>query len=184
MVTGAMELTLIGEKGNTGFTAITHPGLKPGSIFLECLYVLDTPSHKSLETRRYLPPTLMRFVVDQQGRNTEDVLSHERISECRVDVDKDTSRKIVKACMPQIQTIIPAADDLAQRQAPQIIQQAKERTQQALGKEIDRLQALRMVNPNIRDEEVNYLVIQQEQLLQVLTNAIVRLDAVRIIVAT
>jgi ATP-dependent helicase HepA len=184
MVTGAMELTLIGEKGNTGFTAITHPGLKPGSIFLECLYVLDTPSHKSLETRRYLPPTLMRFVVDQQGRNIEDALSHERISECRVDVDKDTSRKIVKACMPQIQTIIPAADDLAQQQAPQIIQQAKERTQQALGKEIDRLQALRIVNPNIRDEEVDYLVIQQEQLLQVLTNAVVRLDAVRIIVAT
>jgi len=184
MVTGAMEMTLIGEKGNTGFTAISHPGLKPGSIFLECLYVLDAPSHKKLETRRYLPPTLMRFVVDQQGKDIEDALSHKRISECQIDVDKDTSRKIVKACMQEIRNIVPTADALAQQQAPQIIEQAKTRTRQSLGKEIDRLQALKLVNPNIRDDEMMYLITQQEQLLQVLTKAVVRLDAVRIIVAT
>ena len=183
MVVGAMEMTLMGEKGNTGFTAISRPGLQPGSIFLECLYVLDTASHKKLETRRYLPPTLMRFVVDQQGKDIKAVLSHERISECRVDVDKETSRKIVKACMQEIRNIVAAADALAQQQVPQIIQRAKERTRQSLGKEIDRLAALRRINPNIRDDEVDYLITQQEHFLQALRKAVVRLDAVRILVA-
>ena len=183
MVTGAMEMTLGAEKGNTGFTAIQHPGIKPGSVLLECLYVVDTASNKNLETRRYLPPTVMRFVIDQQGRDIADALSHERIKECHVDVDKHIVRKIAKACLNDLKNMVPVADALANQQAPEIIQQAQIRTREMLGKEMDRLKALQLVNPNIREDEVTYLENQQQQLLNMLEKAVVRLDAVRMIVA-
>ncbi|HBS27624.1 MAG TPA: RNA polymerase-associated protein RapA [Gammaproteobacteria bacterium] len=183
MVTGAMEMTLGSEKGNTGFTAIQHPGIKPGSVLLECLYVVDTPSTKNLETRRYLPPTVMRFVIDQQGRDVADALTHERVSECKVDVDKHTVRKIAKACMDDIKRLVPVADSLADQKSPAIIDRGQNRTREMLGKEIDRLKALKLVNPNIRDDELTYLENQQAQLLAMLEKAVVRLDAVRMIVA-
>jgi len=53
-----------------------------------------------------------------------------------------------------------------------------------LTREIDRLRALRQVNPNVRDEEIEYLERQQELITGILESATLRLDAVRVIIST
>lgn len=50
--------------------------------------------------------------------------------------------------------------------------------------EIERLKALRQVNPNVRDEEIQFFEQQLQQLTGALKSSNLRLDAVRVIVAT
>ncbi len=50
--------------------------------------------------------------------------------------------------------------------------------------EIERLKALQQVNPNVRDEEIQFFKQQLQQLIDALKSSNLRLDAVRVIVAT
>jgi len=61
---------------------------------------------------------------------------------------------------------------------------ARELAQQLLGKEIERLAVLARVNPNVRTEETGFLELQQEAVLTALDSATLRLDALRVLVAT
>jgi ATP-dependent helicase HepA len=53
-----------------------------------------------------------------------------------------------------------------------------------LGKEINRLKALRGVNPNVRDEEIYYFQRQWAELNQVLDSATFHIDALRLLIST
>ena len=64
-----------------------------------------------------------------------------------------------------------------------MIAAARDNGRALLGHEVDRLLALRQVNPGVRDEEVDFFRRQLEQFEQSLQHARLRLDAVRVIVA-
>jgi len=49
---------------------------------------------------------------------------------------------------------------------------------------VDRLKALRRVNPNVREEEIAFFEVQQKALVKAIDNAVPRLDALRVIVTT
>ncbi len=184
LVTGAMDMVFGTEYGNTAVTAIKYRGTKPGSLLLECLYVLESASSDGLQAGRYLPPTTIRVVVDQRGNNHEAGLSAERINEVREFVDVKTARKILRAYGQQIRVMVAAAEKMANQQAPQIITVAHDQTRRTLLKEVDRLKALRAVNPNVRDEEIEFFETQWQLLTETLEAASLRLDALRVIVTT
>ena len=73
---------------------------------------------------------------------------------------------------------------MANKQAPEILETAHQQTKQTLLIEINRLKALSKVNPNIRKEEIIFFEKQLKALTQVLESASMRLDAIRVIVAT
>lgn len=72
----------------------------------------------------------------------------------------------------------------AAAQVPERIAAARQRIRQTFLPEIERLKALRKVNPNVRDDEIAFFEQQWEKLNAMLDSARLRLDAVRVIVAT
>ena len=50
-----------------------------------------------------------------------------------------------------------------------------------LDREIERLRALKQVNPSVRDEEIELLVGERRVMLDHLANSRIRLDAIRLI---
>ena len=72
----------------------------------------------------------------------------------------------------------------AQSLAPGVIEAAGERSNAQLQGEIRRLETLQKINPNIRDQEIRFLQRQLEVINHKLSSASVRLDAMRVIVAT
>ena len=66
--------------------------------------------------------------------------------------------------------------------AEPIIAEAKNQADQQLSSEINRLQALRAVNKNIRQSEIDILEQQRTQSLDELSTANWRLDCLRVIV--
>lgn len=184
MVTGAMDLVLGNEPGNTALTSIKYTGTRPGTLLLECLYILDSASSSTLQSNRYLPPTTIRVVMDEQSRDHAHRLSHDDIQQHREVVNTDTAVRIVRAREQVLKDLVSACETQAKKQAPDLLDSARLRAQHTLTREIDRLRALRQVNPNVRDEEIEYLERQQELITGILESATLRLDAVRVIIST
>ncbi len=184
LVTGAMDLVLGNELGNTAVTTIRYRGSNPGTLLLECLYLLDSTSNNELQSRRYLPPTTIRVVLDEYGNSHETDLSHGLIQHSRTPVNADTADKIVRAKEQTLRALIVQCEETARARAPELLASAHQRSNQTLNREINRLRALRQVNLNVRNEEIEFFQQQQEMLSRALQSASLRLDAIRVIVAT
>ncbi|MDH5766887.1 MAG: RNA polymerase-associated protein RapA, partial [Gammaproteobacteria bacterium] len=184
LVINAMDMVLTNENGNTAVTAIEYKKARPGTLLLECLFILEASSSNELQSRRYLPPTTMRIVLDEHGKNHEAELQHYYISQSQLPVDKETASQIIQAKQAEIKSLIKQCTDIAQQQAPDILADAHQQTQQTLEKEINRLKALKQINPSVRDEEIKFFEQQWQALTLALDSASLKLDALRVIVAT
>ncbi len=184
LVTGAIEMITSNELGNTALTAVKHPGIRPGTLLLECLFIVESTGQKALQSSRYLPVTTIRVVVDPRGNEVSEALPATTISAYSEHVDGKTANKVIRAYADEIRKQIATAEAHAQERMPEILQQAEVHSQQMLGGEINRLKALQQINPNVRSEEIYYLESRYQAVNQALESSMLRLDALRIIVAT
>ncbi len=184
LVTGAMDRVLGSELGNTAVATIRYPGTKPGSLLVECLYTLEGTASEQLQAGRYLPPTSVRVVIDQHGNDHDGKLSHAAISKTRESVPVETAARIIRRYAGQLRAMLDAGEQRAGEQAPGIVAAAHGRIQQTLLGEINRLEALRQVNPNVREAEIRFLESQWKALTEALEAAHLRLDALRVLITT
>lgn len=182
-VNAAMYSVISGEKGNSTLVALEHPGIKPGTLLLECIFVLAPAAGQSSLASRYLPPTLLRVVVDKSGRNVGDRLSSDIIDEHRVKVKRDVTSQLIRACVDDLKSMVKHAGNHAAAPAEAVIQSAQQRANEALGEEINRLKSLQRVNSNVRDEEITFFENQLSEAAQMLEKARPRLDALRVVFA-
>ncbi|MBF0255924.1 MAG: RNA polymerase-associated protein RapA [Gammaproteobacteria bacterium] len=183
LVTAAMEALAASELGNSSICSLEQAGLKPGSLLLECVFLLQTSADSRLQANRYLPPTPLRLLLDQQGRSLGKQLTLELIAEKRKAVSREQARQLIKACIPLLKPLLEAAERALQQQTPRLIAEARAQAQQTLGSEIDRLRALQQTNPNVRNAEIDFFRDELAQVSQAIDNAELHLDALRLLVA-
>jgi ATP-dependent helicase HepA len=184
LITAAMDGVSASETGNTALTAIKYGGVRAGTLMLECLFTLDTACNEGLQASRYLPVTTIRVLADQYGTDHSDALPHDSITATREAIPPQTAIRIIHNYSQPIRQLLSSCKALANRQAPQIIATARDHSTAALTREVDRLKALAQVNPNVRDEEIAFMESQREALTLALDSATLRLDALRVVVAT
>jgi len=184
LVTGALDLILGSEAGNTAMCTLNYPDMKPGTLLLECLYTLYVIAERRLQSGRHLPPTTLRVVTDAAGNDHGERLTHELIGRLRESVPPQTAVRVIRGYPQPLRDMLAAGEHLAQRHAPGIIKGARVHLQQSLGTEIDRLRALRRVNPNVRAEEITHLEGELADGMAALDAASLRLDAVRVLIVT
>jgi ATP-dependent helicase HepA len=124
----------------------------------------------------------LRIVVDEQGRDHADHLPHAFVKKVQTTVDKGTAIKVVDAKRDALRNMIKRAEQQAEQQSPELIDDARARSEQLLQGEVQRLQALARVNPHVRSDEIEFFQQQQQALTQLLDHARLRLDALRVIV--
>ena len=184
LLTGAIDMVLSNETGNSAMSTIRHTAVKPGTLLLECLYRLDSISSEVLQTSRYLPTGVIRVVTDQHGNDLGDTLGHELINSLRETIKSDTAVRVIRGYTDLLRNMVNTSEAFANTQTPAILAAARKQAQQMLGREIERLAALAQVNPNVRAEEIGFLELQQEAVMSALDSATLRLDALRVLVAT
>jgi len=184
LASGAMDLVLSNETGNATLIAIEYPHLTAGTMYLECVYILEPMAQKTLQSKRYLPPTTIRLVVDQRGKNISTTLTHEIINQSLITIDAETANNVIRAQTREIKSMVEMSEQLALAQKPRLITGARRQIMETLEPEIERLRALKSHNPNVRTEEIDFFETQREAINIALESASVRLDALRIIVAT
>lgn len=180
----AVDMVLSNEMGNTSVTAVDYKGTPAGSVLLECLFSLESAPIAELQTSRYLPPTMIRVVCDERGADHNMKLRHKKINAARQQVDVGVGNKIVKAKKKILKAMLQRSEKFAQLKSAKLLELAQQQASETLSKEINRLKALSKVNPNIRVEEIAYFEKQLAALTDVIDAANIRLDAIRVIVAT
>ncbi len=181
LITGAVELLVTSERGNTAVTAIKYAGVPAGSLLLETIYVLEPAAAGSAYNRQYTPPVTLRIVVDKNSINHHDKLSHDAINRAAINLSSDVAQKVVRGHQEEIRRLLAKAQGLATVATPSLVTQAYSGIQRMLDDEVERLQALHKVNPNVRQEEIDYFETQSRQIQDLFAHTRIRLDAVRVI---
>ncbi|MCZ6722439.1 MAG: RNA polymerase-associated protein RapA, partial [Gammaproteobacteria bacterium] len=182
-VGNAMDMILSSEFGNTALIAIKYPAAKPGTLMLECHFLMEFADDSKLESQRYFPNSGVLVIVDENAREHGHLLETNSIPRIIQRVDTDTSLKIVKTKQAELSTLLELCGQIAHRQVPGLVASARQRSEQVLGCELDRLTALQKINANVRDEEIEFFREQLKQFDAALKNASLRLDAVRVMIA-
>lgn len=183
MVMDAMEMLLEREDGNSCATAIRDPEIPSNSIFLELLFVLECPAPKYLQAGRFLPPTLIHTVIDQNGIDQSKLLSPDSINQNRHQLDKNILRKLIRPLRSRIQGMLQQGESYAQAACSELIPNAINKMTATHDLEIERMESLQEVNPNIKPEEIEIMRKYKSQLETHLASSRIRLDAIRFIVA-
>ncbi len=182
-VRNAMDMVLTSEFGNTALIAIKYAGVKPGTLLLECDFLMEFSDDCKFESQRYFPNSSVPVLIDENKQEHSQLLDADLLRRILQPVDADTSLKIVKAKQSEISTLLDLAAQIADRQVPKLVEAAKQRSEEVLGRELDRLKALQAINANVRDEEIEFFSNQLNQFEVALKNASLRLDAVRVMIA-
>ncbi|WP_290539132.1 MULTISPECIES: RNA polymerase-associated protein RapA [Alcanivorax] len=183
MVTGSLEMLLTEHRGKAAVSLLKNPKINAGTMLIEAIYTIDAVAPKYLQADRFLPTTVIRHLLDANGKNISQAISHEGLSQQCHKMDKPLSRKIVGSQKPLLDKLLKADEARAAEEARGTIDQALEKMRQEQGHEIARLKALQAKNPAVRDEEIQALEAQTEALEKVLGEARCQLEAVRVIVA-
>jgi len=181
MVRGAMDIILNHEHGNAALNVMRHEDLEPGQLLIECFHVVDCTAPKSLHIARFFPPTLIRTLFDHEG-NELSRLTGDSFEPVHRQFDREHALELLRAQRRPIERAIQLADSRARKQAPVIVEGSSKRMLDAMTLELKRLAALRKVNPNVRQEELDQMKASALKMHECIQAGRHRLDSVRVIV--
>ncbi len=184
IIRNGLDLILSGDTGSCAVSLLKNKALPVGTLLVELVYVVEAQAPKHLQLTRFLPPTPIRMLMDCKGTNLAAQVEFESFNRQLNAVNRHTSSKLVNAVQQEVHVMLQQAESLVEEQARALIEQAKQEADDKLSTELARLEALKAVNPNIRDDEVEALEFNRKQVLINLNEAGWRLDAIRLVVVT
>ncbi|WP_219592960.1 RNA polymerase-associated protein RapA [Aeromonas salmonicida] len=182
MMRGGIDLILGSEIGATSVALLKNKALPIGSILLELIFVAESAAHPQLY--RFMPPTPIRLLMDKNGQNLGEKVAFDAFNRQLTPVNRHLGSKLVTASQPVIHGLIGKGQAIAEELKAGIVDKARARMAQTLQQDLDRLEALKAVNPNVRDSELDYLRNLQAELHHLIDQTQLKLDAIRFIVVT
>lgn len=179
---GGIDLILGSEIGATSVALLKNKALPVGSILLELIFVAESAAHPQLY--RFMPPTPIRLLMDKNGQNLGDKVAFDAFNRQLTPVNRHLGSKLVTASQPVIHGLIGKGQPIAEALKVAIVDKARAQMAQTLQQDLDRLEALKAVNPNVRDSELDYLRNLQAELHHLIDQTQLKLDAIRFIVVT
>ena len=183
MVTGVMDMVFEGEHGNVAFSIIKNKKFKTGTVLLEMLFIVQCIAPPHLQIDRFMPAQLIRLVMDKDNTDYSDKISFAQCASLVSAIDPHTCQQIVAGHRDTLRKIISFAESQLSQNIPVLITEAEKQIEEQLGEQISRLHSLQKTNPNVRDDEINQLSDEKNQLLEYIQHPQLRLDALRLIIA-
>ena len=184
LIQNAMEMITSSEMGNSTMAALQHPGLKPGTLLLEAIWLLEAhmPQHESIE--RYLPPSPVRLLIDIKGRDLSEKIPLSALEGRLQPIKTEMGKQVIEHYRDTIKDMLSQNETLAQQRSTQLRRQAGARVKRTLESEVERLRALQEVNSAVKSSEIEYFEIRCKRANKAIKEAALRLDALRILIAT
>ena len=182
MIRQGIDLIASGDIGKASMALLVNKQLPAGTLLVELIYMIESQSPKGLQLNRFLPPTPVRLLLDSKGNNLAGQVNFDTLQNKLKPLSKDIANKMVKMARPNIEQLIKLGDRKITEIAQAQIQEASRLADQTLSTELNRLIALKAVNKNIRQAEINVLEKQRVLSLEELSKASWRLDSLRVIV--
>ncbi|RLQ21606.1 RNA polymerase-associated protein RapA [Seongchinamella sediminis] len=184
MIQEAMDMVLSTELGNAALGTLKLKGVPPGTMLLEALYTVNCVAPRALQVERFLPLSPMRLLVDARGKQLADLVPHARLNSLVERVKKATALAIIKQVHQEVDAKMALANQQAESRLKEILSAAEQNMRASLGAELSRLEALRELNPAIREEELEHLRYRIEECAIHIQHANLQLQALRLIITT
>jgi ATP-dependent helicase HepA len=126
----------------------------------------------------------MRILVDKNGNNLADKVSEAVLDQQLSPVKKQVAMHLGKALRSQIAPLVAKAETHAEQQTATIQARALAGMQNAMDEEHQRLTALKAINPSVRQQEVDFILMQKSALADYIEKAKIQFEAVRLIVVS
>lgn len=182
MIRQGIDLIASGDIGKASMALLVNKQLPAGTLLVELIYMIESQSPKGLQLNRFLPPTPVRLLLDSKGNDLAGQVNFDTLQNKLKPLSKDIANKMVKMARPNIEQLIKLGDHKMTEIAQAKIREASKLADQTLSTELNRLIALKAVNKNIRQAEINLLEQQRLVSLEELSKASWRLDSLRVIV--
>lgn len=183
MVQGVIDMIARSENGNANVALLRNKGVKAGTVLLETFFRVELQAPKALQLDRHLPRQLVRVLLDGQGRDLAASVSHDTLRAQLHPLERTTARSVAKSQAEVVVEMVQKAEHIALQTLPALVAETRERLQHYEGQELARLEALRLVNPSVREIEIDAQRQRLQAGLVAVGDARLVVDAVRIIVA-
>ncbi|MCG3470940.1 RNA polymerase-associated protein RapA [Xenorhabdus bovienii] len=184
IIRNGLDLILSGDTGSCAVSILKNKALPVGTLLVELIYVVEAQAPKHLQLTRFLPPTPVRLLMDLKGTNLAPQVEFESFNRQLNAINRHNASKLVSAVQKEVHAILQQSEPLVEQQAREMIEKAKKEADNVLSAELSRLEALKAVNPNIRDDELEAVESEHKHLLLNLDQANWRLDAIRLVVVS
>ncbi|SMY37915.1 RNA polymerase-associated protein RapA [Photobacterium andalusiense] len=184
MIQGGIELLLSEGVGTTAVSLLKNKALPVGTLLLELIYVVDAQAPKQSGIGRFLPKTPIRILLDSKGNNLSANVEFESFNRQLSPINRHLGSKLVNSVQKDIHTLIAHAEREIDKELVSVRSQAQAEMEATLRAEHQRLLALKAVNPNIRDDELELIESQILDLTDYIAKAQIQLDSLRLIVVS
>ena len=181
MVASAIDALLASERGNAAFARIE--AAPEQALLLDIVCVLECVAPEKLHVDRFLPSQPVRALVDHELRDRSKVFVPEMIRRSKAG-PSDWLQKKSRALKGTLPKMIEAAQTLAEESATEVRSTAVAEMEKHFDGEIQRLQKLRDMGHPVREAEITMATDEREALKKHLEQAVLRMDSVRMILAT
>ncbi|MCL9780568.1 RNA polymerase-associated protein RapA [Vibrio sp. S4M6] len=181
MIQGGIDLIMSEGVGTSAVSLLKNKALPVGTILLELIYVVDAAAPKSSGIDQFLPKTPIRLILDGKGNDLSSQVEFESFNRQLSPINRHMASKVVSSVQSQVHSLIDVGDTQVLKNLAQVKQTAQQDMQEKLNAELERLLALKAVNPNIREEEISALEQQIKDLTTYIDQAQIQLDSLRLI---
>jgi ATP-dependent helicase HepA len=184
MIQGGIDLVMSEGVGACAVSLLKNKALPVGTILLELIYAVDAQAPKQSGISRFLPATPIRLMMDARGNDLSAQVEFEGFNRQLSPVNRHLASKLVASVQADVHRLIEAGNGAVEEKVTEVREQAHKAMYSSLNGELERLQALKAVNPNIRDEEIDAIELQIKELDGYISKAQVQLDSLRLIVVS
>ena len=178
---GAMESFMASPLGQACVGAMSLRGVPAGSRLYELIFSVSLSAPAHLGAHRYLPLSPARLLLDARGRDLTRLLSHEGLNERFTRLPRDAAIKVVRRLRDEIEARLNDAQARADTLVAARRDEATANYRAYLDAEIQRLRALKALNPAVREEEITRLETRLERGVDALAQARATLQGVRLV---
>ena len=182
LVLQSLDQVLQDHSGKATVGVLKDARLPAGTLVLESLFRVTVAGPTRLQVKRWFPTCTLRAVVDSQRRSLGKALSPEQLDRQTETLSKAQLRVLLGEHRGTIDLLAKLGQKVAEKQLPLLIDERTSTMQRQLDLELERLQALSQVNPQVSETELQYLVEQRTALTRCFADARLQLEAVRLLV--
>ena len=184
MITESMDMVLTTEIGNATIGSLKLKSIESGTVLLETIFSPSCASPKNLLVEQFFPKSPMRILIDQRGKDIAHAISHSKLNEAISRIRRDAGAKIIRRIKSDVEEKLKIASAKAGLLLTDARESARENMTATLGKEVDRLEALKSINPSVRQEEIVQLRQRISATQTYIEKSNLELQGIRVIITT
>ena len=182
LVAAVLDVLNTTEMGNSAVTVIKDEQWNKEPLLLEALFAVECSTLVQLDLKRFIEAGMFRVLVDMKGNEVSESMPSDTIDGYCLSRDRVTSGKVLRSQQAPVKSLYEHALRHAEEQLKDIVEHASNKASQEMTAEIKRLKQLQVVNPSVRNDEIEYLELMSDAIGKALAGAGLRLDAVRLVI--